>query len=173
MTTLYNLTKDLIELETMVIEAFEERGGLSQEEQEKIEIVISEIRAGSKEKLAGYAKLLLGLKARQEMVANEAKRLRAKSEALKNTQNRLKSAVQFYMETAELKKIEAGAFTFSVCKNGGKAPLLMDCLPEELPEKYQIKLVTANKDELRKALECQEKIDGVKLGKRGVHVKVN
>jgi len=172
MATLYDLTQDLIELENMVIEAFEERGGLSLEEEAIIDQCINEIRDGSKEKLTGYAKVLLGMKARQEMVEAEYKRLKKKSEALKNAQAKLKSAVQYYMETAELKKVEAGAFTFTVCKNGGKLPLLIDCLPENLPGKFQQILITANNGALREALEAQEKIPNVELGERGTSLRL-
>jgi hypothetical protein len=171
--TLYNLTQELETLETMVIEAFEERGGLSVDEETYIDQVINEIRSGSKEKLVGYAKVLLGMKARQEMVEAEYRRLRSKAEALKNAQSKLKSAVQFYMETAGLKKVEAGAFTFTVCKNGGKKPLLINCLPDALPEEYQLKTISANTDLLRKDIETGNcNIENVELRERGVHVRV-
>ena len=172
MPSLYDLTEDLIKLEITIIEALEERGELTTDEQAMIDQAITEIREGSKEKLIGYAKVLLGMKARQQMIEAEYKRLRTKAEAVKNAQTRMKEAIHLYMDTAELKKIEAGSFAFTICKNGGKTPLLLTCLPEGLPEKYQVVRIDLNNDLVRQDLEDGKEISGATLGVRGTHVKV-
>ena len=172
MTTLYNITADLIALEEMVVEAYEERGGLSSKEEAEIALTIEQIRSGSKEKLEDYAKVLLNMKASQEAIKFEANRLRKKAVVLENAQDKLKSAVKYYMETANLRKIEAGAFTFTICKNGGKLPLLINCLPEALPEKYQVKTISANNELIRADLIDDKTIDGAKLGERGTNIRV-
>ena len=172
MPSLYDLTEDLIKLEVTIIEALEERGELTSDEQAMIDQAITEIREGSKEKLVGYAKVLLGMKARQQMIEAEYKRLRTKAEAVKNAQKRMKEAIHLYMDTAELKKIEAGSFAFTICKNGGKTPLLANILPEALPEKYQVVRIDADNEMIRRDLEDGQVIEGMELGVRGTHVKV-
>ena len=172
MPSLYDLTEDLIKLEVTIIEALEEHGELTNDEQAMIDQAITEIREGSKEKLVGYAKVLLGMKARQQMIEAEYKRLRTKAEAVKNAQKRMKEAIHLYMDTAELKKIEAGSFAFTICKNGGKTPLLASILPEALPEKYQVVRIDADNEMIRRDLEDGQVIEGMKLGVRGTHVKV-
>jgi hypothetical protein len=172
MPTLYDITQEFIELENTIIEAFEERGDLTSDEQAIIDDIIDDIAKGSTDKLEGYAKVMLGMKGQRLMVEAEAKRLTAKAKSLKSAEDRLKEPVKYFMEVAGLKKKQAGAFTFTVCGNGGKTPLLANILPEALPEKYQVVRIEPNNDAIRKDLEDGQVIEGMELGVRGSHVRV-
>ena len=172
MPTLYDITGELLALEMAVVEQFEETGELSEETQETISEWIGEIRNASQEKLKGYAQIILNLSAQKKMVDEEKKRLGKRSEALGNSVHKLKSMVQYFMNVAELKKVQAGPFTFTECKNGGLAPLLMDKLPAGLPEKYQVQIIEADNSLIRQDLQDGIEIDGCSIGDRGTHVRV-
>jgi len=172
MTTLYQITGDLIALKNAVLEETEETGELSSETEERVLQWIGDIRETSQEKLIGCAHVLLNWAGQKKMIDEERKRLKKRSEALDNAGRRLKSFIKYFMNTAELKKIEAGAFTFTECKNGGLAPLLMEALPAGLPEKYQVHIIEAATSLIRQDLEDGVEIKDCSLGERGTHIRV-
>jgi len=172
MTTLYEITGELLALEMRVTEEMEETGELSRETEEVVSEWIGDIRQASQQKLKGYAKVILNLSAEEEMLGIEIKRLQAKRNARKNSVHKLKSMVQYFMNVAELKKVQAGPFTFTECKNGGLAPLILDKLPAGLPEKYQVQTIEADTPLIRQDLQDGIEIDGCSIGERGTHVRV-
>ena len=172
MPTLYDITGSLLALEMRVTEEMEETGELSQETEKIVAEWIGDIREASQEKLKGYAQVILNLSAQKKMVDEEVKRLRTKSAALDNAVHKLKSMVQYFMNVAELKKVQAGPFTFTECKNGGLAPLVIETLPAGLPEKYQVHTVEANNSLIREDLKNGVEIDNVRLGERGTNIRV-
>lgn len=173
MPTLYKITEELIALEETIVEEFEEHGTISPDTRKVIDEWIGDIRTASQEKLQGYAKIIMNLQAKQKAIDEEKKRLSKRSVAVLNSIKALKENVKFFMDTAELKKVEAGAFSFTVCKNGGKLPLLLNCLPESLPEAYQVKTISSDNDKLRTDLIDGKLIEGVELGARGTNVRVS
>jgi len=173
MPTLYEITGELLALEMRVTEEMEETGELSNDTEEAISEWIGDIRNASQQKLKGYAQIILNLSAEEKMLDIEIKRLQAKRNARKNSVHKLKDMVQYFMNVAELKKVQAGAFTFTECKNGGLAPLILDKLPADLPEKYQVQTIEVDTSLIRQDLKEGSKIDGCSMGDRGTHVRVN
>lgn len=172
MPTLYEITGSLLALEMRVIEEMEETGVLTAQTEELVAVWIGNIREASQEKLKGYAQVILNLSAQKKMIDEERKRLKKRSEALDNSVHKLKDMVQYFMSVAELKKVQAGPFTFTECKNGGLTPLLLETLPGALPEKYQVHTISADNSLIRKDLENGIKIKDCKLGERGTNLRV-
>jgi len=172
MPTLYEITGELLALEMRVTEEMEETGELSTDTEKAISEWIGDIREASQQKLKGYAQIILNLSAQKKMVDEEKKRLSKRSEALGNSVHKLKDMVQYFMNVAELKKVQAGAFTFTECKNGGLAPLVIEALPAGLPEKYQVHTIEANNSLIREDLKNGVEIENVRLGERGTNVRV-
>ena len=172
MPTLYEITGSLLALEMRVMEEMEETGVLTVQTEKVIAEWIGDIKEASQEKLKGYAQVILNLSAQKKMIDEERARLRRRSEALDNSVHKLKDMVQYFMNVAELKKVQAGPFTFTECKNGGLAPLLMDKLPAGLPEKYQVHTIETDNYLIRQDLQDGVKIDGCSIGTRGAHVRV-
>ena len=172
MPTLYEITGSLLALEMRVTEEMEETGYLSSETEEIVAEWIGDIREASQEKLKGYAQVILNLSAQKKMVDEEKKRLSKRSEALGNSVHKLKDMVQYFMNVAELKKVQAGPFIFTECKNGGLAPLLLDTLPGALPEKYQVHTIEPDNSVIRQDLQDGIEIDGCSMGERGTHVRL-
>lgn len=172
MPTLYEITGSLLALEMRVTEEMEETGVLTAQTEEVVAEWIGNIREASQEKLKGYAHLILNWTGTKKMIDEERKRLKKRSEALGNSVHKLKDMVQYFMNVAELKKVQAGPFTFTECKNGGLAPVLMEILPAALPREYQVETITADTNLIRYDLQDGIEIDGCSMGERGTHVRV-
>ncbi len=170
--TLYNIGLDVLAIDDLVMEAYEDRESITDEEQETIDNFVKEIFKNQVKKLEDYGYLIVQADADAKSFAEEENRLRAKKQAYLNKRDRLKNSVFEYMKLTGTKKKKAGNITFTVCKNGGKSPLLASILPEALPEKYQVIRIDPNNDAIRKDLEDGQVVEGMELGERGSHVRV-
>ena len=130
-----------------------------------LECVEGEIEA----KMDSYGVIVNELLNDIENIDKEIKRLTAKKKTLTGSVDYMKKNVRETMERMEKKTIKGDRFTWSIQKNGGKAPLIFENWFDALalPEEYQDWEVRPDKDAIRKALEKGVDIEGVTIGERG------
>ena len=125
-------------------------------------------------KLDSYGVIIIELQADIEKIDQEIKRLTSKKKTIANSINYLKNMVMQTMGTLNTRKVKGDKFTWTIAKNGGKAPLIIDesmpaiCLPEE----YQIWDVKPNKEVIRQDLEAGKELPYARLGERGESLRL-
>ncbi len=89
------------------------------------------------EKADGYAKVIRNMEATITAIKSEQERLTAKKNLLEMSIKTLKKNLQESMIATGKRKFKTDLFSFSIQKNGGKAPVILDVkdtseLPDEL-----------------------------------------
>ena len=99
---------------------------------------------------------------------------RAKRETLENTVKRLKNALFMAMKATGKLKFKTPLFGFSVAKNGGKDPIVINegVTAEDLPEELVKKTLTIDKEALRKYIEETGDITYGYIGERGESLRI-
>ena len=127
------------------------------------------------DKLDSYGVVMNELQMDVAKIDQEIKRLTEKKRLINNNIDRMKNAVQYTMtEVLNTKKVKGEKFTWSIQKNGGKAPLIIDeDMPAiSLPEEYQLWDVKPNKDVIRQDLEAGKELPYARLGERGESLRL-
>ena len=120
-------------------------------------------------KMDDYAIVMDHMKAREEFIDQEIKRLTERKNAIKNNRTRMNEKLYESMRATDRRKVVTDLHTFSIAKNGGKLPLIID---GEVTDKYQKIIMEPDKDLIRKALDEGKKLDFAKLGERGEHLTI-
>lgn len=125
-------------------------------------------------KLDSYGVIVNELQADLNKVDNELKRLMAKKKTLSGSIDFLKNNVRATLERMGKKSVKGDRFTWSITKNGGKAPVIIKEGTSILaiPEDYQDWDVRFNKTAIREALENGEELDFAYLGERGESLRL-
>lgn len=125
-------------------------------------------------KLDSYGVIVNELQADVEKIDQEIKRLTTKKKTIANSINYLKNMVMQTMGTLNTRKVKGDKFTWTIAKNGGKAPLIIDeDMPAiSLPEEYQLWDVKPNKEVIRQDLEAGKELPYARLGERGESLRL-
>ena len=129
------------------------------------------------DKAEGIAALVAENTATIEAIKNEIDRLREKADRLTNQNDSLKKYLFAEMKFTGKKKVNAGTWTITIAKNGGKAPLVWKIDPDKLdldalPEKYVKRTESINAAAVRETLEAGGFLSFAELGERGESVRI-
>lgn len=126
------------------------------------------------DKLDGYAAVLSELNSDMEKIAAEIKRLTERKKQIEKRADAMKERIKEAMIAIGKKKIVTPLHAFSVCKNGGKAPLILkegieagDVWPEHVKTTYDI-----DKEAIRKYLEGGGECSYARLGERKESLRI-
>lgn len=124
------------------------------------------------EKADGYAKILFGMKSDIEMLKAEEDRLSARRKRLEEHSAWLKENLMANMQAIGKEKFKTALFSFSVQKNGGKEPLVIDGTIEDIPGRFLIQQdPVPDNDAIRKLL-AEKQVEWAHLEPRGVHLGI-
>jgi hypothetical protein len=168
MTTLYEITDDILALHALLDEA---AGEITPE----VEAWMAEYGTALGQKADRIAGLLRQKEAEAKVYKGEEEFFALKRRAAENTAKALKALTQQAMETLGEVEFRGEKFRLCLTPNGGKAPVQLTVTdPAALPTAYQRVSVAPDTDALRAALE--QGVAGVEayatLGARGYHVRV-
>lgn len=127
------------------------------------------------DKLDSYGVVMNELQMDVAKIDQEIKRLTEKKRLINNNIDRMKAVVQYTMtEVLNTKKVKGEKFTWSIQKNGGKAPVILnpDVSIMSYPERFQDWDVKADKVAIREALEAGEVLPFASLGERGESLRL-
>ena len=89
------------------------------------------------------------LDADEEMLKKEEQRLRARRESIVRNRQRLMESLMEAMRITGKEKFKTKFNSFGIRKAGGKAPLILDTAPENMPERFQKISIEADTDAIR------------------------
>lgn len=89
------------------------------------------------------------LDADEEMLKKEEQRLRARRESIVRNRQRLMESLMEAMRILNKEKFKTPYNSFGIRKAGGKAPLILDTAPENMPERFQKISIEADTDAIR------------------------
>ena len=167
MSTLYELKEEF----KMLLDMMEDDSIDEEMIQNSLEGIECEIEI----KAEGYAKILKELEGQAEAVRKEISRLDDKYGKIVANMDRLKTNLKIAMNETGKKKIQTDLFTISVCKNGGKTPLIIDGVDiDEVPEKYKEmhKIEKLNTDAIREDLEKGIDVGFARFGERRESLRI-
>ena len=165
--TLYSLT---VQMQTILEMA--EDGDL---DPQLIADTLEGVEGEIEDKLDSYGVVMNELQMDVAKIDQEIKRLTEKKRLINNNIDRMKNAVQYTMtEVLNTKKVKGEKFTWSIQKNGGKAPVILnpDVSIMSYPERFQDWDVKADKVAIREALEAGEVLPFASLGERGESLRL-
>lgn len=125
------------------------------------------------EKADNYAKMIRNMEGNIATIENEQERLSAKKNLLKAGIKKLKTSLQDAMVATGKRKFKTDLFSFSVQKNGGKAPVVLDVDDtSELPDELVRIKEEADLDAIRALLEAEGSCKWAHLGDRGESLRI-
>ena len=164
-SNLYELTRDMLTLQDMLTDP--------EADEQAVKDTLEGIQFEFEEKAEAYGKVLRNIEADMEMHKKEADRHAKIVQQDTNAINRLKEALKNAMELTGQTKVNAGLFKFSIAKNGGKLPLIVD--EKEVPEQFLIPKYEKDTERIREYLDGLEKPEActwARYGERGSHLSI-
>lgn len=124
--TLYELTDEFLQLQQM-LEDGEADEQIYQDTLESLEYDLEE-------KADNYAKIIRNFESQIETLKAEERRLKDRRQVCEKAIKRLKDNLQAAMVQTGKRKIKTDLFSFTVAKNGGALPVIVDVETEDLPD---------------------------------------
>jgi Mg2+ and Co2+ transporter CorA len=124
------------------------------------------------DKADGYAKVITQAKAEIDSIDAEIKRLTAMKKSRKNTVDRLKENLFNAMKETGKTKFKTDLFAFSIAKNGGKIPVVVDVETADLPDDLVNIVEKPDLDALRDYIERTGDLTYAHFGERGESLRI-
>lgn len=161
---LYDLTEQFLQLQEML----EDPEAETQVINDTIEALEGEIEY----KADGYAKVIRNMESNLSAIEAEQERLNARKNLMKSGIKRLKENLQLSMIATGKRKFKTDLFSFSIQKNGGKVPVILDVKDtSELPDDLVRIKEEPDMDAIRKLIEAGDCKYG-HLGERGESLRI-
>ena len=161
---LYELTSDYLYLQHLLEDP--------DEDAEAIESVMANIKGELEAKADGYAKVIRNMEGSLAAVKAEQERLANKKNILELGIKRLKENLQASMVSMNKRKIETDLFKFSIQKNGGADPVIVDVPTSELPDDLVIIKEEPDKKAIAKYIKETGDITYAHFGDRGESLRI-
>lgn len=162
---LYELTGQYLELQAMLEDP--------EVDSEVIADTMESLEGDIEDKADGYAKIIRNLEGNASAITAEMQRLAERIATIEAGVKRLKNNLQQAMVAMDKRKIKTDLFTFSVQKNGGKLPVILDVKStEELPDDLVKVKEEPDMDAIRKLLETKGECQYAHFGERGESLRI-
>ena len=123
-------------------------------------------------KAENYAKIIKELEGNVEVIKVEKKRLSDKQSKLEDNIKRLKENLQAAMVETGKTKFKTELFSFSIQKNGGALPVIVDVDTSELPDDLVIITEKPDLKAIAKFLEKNPDSELAHFGERGESLRI-
>ena len=123
-------------------------------------------------KAENYAKIIRELEGTIEVIKAEKKRLSDKQSKLEDNVKRLKDNLQEAMITVGKTKFKTDLFSFSIQKNGGALPVIVDVETADLPDDLVIITEKPDLKAIAKYLEEEPNCKYARFGERGESLRI-
>lgn len=156
---LYELTNAYVQIQEL-IEQGEDYEGILETIDDEIEI-----------KADGYARIIRNMEAEAKALKEEEKRLSDKRKQRETAVERLKQNLFNSMKATGKTKFKTDLFGFSIQKNGGALPVIVDVPTDQLPDELVIIEEKPNLKAIAKLLEDGE-VPYAHFGERGESLRI-
>lgn len=172
--SLWEISADMQALDELLFEA---DGEISDEEMEAaIDAWLQENADNLTQKLDGYCAVIAEREALAELRVREGRRLIALANSDLHKTTALRLRLKSFFEAHGMTKYETGRHKFTVAKNGGQQPIIIqpDWLvePARAPERFHKVTIELDKDAIRSALLAGEEVEACVLDERGTHLRI-
>ena len=164
MTTLYELTNDLIAFQEMCSDPDAEL------DDQIVKDTMEAIQGDYDCKVEAWVKVIKNLSGELKAVKEEADRLTKRTRTIKNNIESMKRALITSMELTG-RKTAGNVLKASVAQNGGVLPIVID-ENAEIPFEFQKVTVEPNNEAIRDALDHGKELPFAHFGERGVHINI-
>lgn len=123
-------------------------------------------------KADNYAKIIQNMTADVEAIKNEEKRLKEKRQACEKGIKRLKENLQNAMIETGKRKFKTDLFSFSIAKNGGALPVIVDVDVSELPDDLVIITEKPDTKAITKYINDTGDLSYAHFGERGESLRI-
>jgi len=164
MSSLYELTGFYLQLAEMLDDPTTDQESF----QDTMDAISDEIEV----KADNYAKIIRNMEESIESIENELKRLTERKTSLKNNVKRMKDNLQDCMIATGKRKFKTDLFSFSIQKNGGVTPVIVDVPIGELPDSL---VIVSEKPDLKAIAKWIEDYPNTQLahfGERGESLRI-
>ena len=149
---LYDLPESLRVLDELVDE-----GAI---EDDMLRLALDQLGTSVESKMDGIARLVRNWESEADAVDAEIKRLRGRSESLRNEAKRVRDYALGCLQAANMRKVKLPIVTAYI---GSTVSVEVTVEPEALPAEYQRVSVSVDKTALKKALQAGEVVEGAAL----------
>ena len=124
-------------------------------------------------KADGYARVIRNMEAQASAFREEEKRIAEKRKRLESSVDRLKQNLFDSMKATGKEKFKTELFTFSIQKNGGSLPVIVDVPTEKLPD--DLVQITEKPDlkAIQKYIEETGDLTYAHFGEKGEHLRIS
>jgi chaperonin cofactor prefoldin len=157
MATLYELNEDFLALLDMA----------SDEDETAFNDTLEGILGTIDIKMDDYAAVMTHIESDIALHKAEIDRLSVRKKSLENNLKRMKERLYESMIATDRRKVQTELHTFSIVKNGGKLPVIID---GDVPDNFCRK--TPDNDKIRLALETGNALTFAHYGERGEHLAI-
>ena len=161
---LYELTTEYLHLQQIIEDA--------EEDAEAIEIEMKKLDGDIETKADGYARVIRNMEGQLVAIKTEQERLAAKKNLLEIGIKKLKEDLQDSMIATGKRKFKTELFNFSIQKNGGKDPVIVDVPTADLPDDLVIVTEKPDKDAIAKYIKETGDITYAHFGERGESLRI-
>ena len=161
MATLFEITQEF--------ELLYEMGADPDCDEEAFEGTLEALTGELEVKAKGYVAVMKQLEMEQKQAEEVSKAFAEKAKTRKNHITRMKDALKMAMETADLKSIEAGAFTVKIAGNGGKEPLK---ITGDVPDNMMRIVMEPDTEKIRDYVTEHPECEWAHIEPRGTHIVI-
>lgn len=123
-------------------------------------------------KAENTAKVMKELEAEAAKIKAEEQRLNARRKTLENNIEHIKTRLYDAMKLTGKTKFKTALFSFSIAKNGGKIPVVVDVDCSELPDDFVIISEKPNLEAIREYIEKHGTCAYAHYGERGESLRI-
>lgn len=165
MATIYELTSDYLTVLAMATDP--------NIDPQAVTDTLEGIEGEFEDKADAYAKIKLELEAEAEKLKAEEMRLSERRTRIENNVKQLKKSLFDAMKQTGKTRFKTELFSFSIQKNGGKTPVIVDVPTEDLPDSFVNIIEKPNIEAIREYLEqCEGESDFAHFGERGERLSI-
>ena len=139
---------------------------------ELINNTLEAIEGDYEAKLDSYGIVIKELEADVEKINTELSRLQASKARIQKNIDAMKNRVYASMVSTNHRKVKGEHYTWSIQKNGGKAPIMITSDLMEIPPEFKKVEYKLDRDKIRERLENGEPLPFAHLGERGESVRL-
>lgn len=141
-------------------------------EADAIADTLEALDADFEDKADAYAKIKAELERMIDSIKAEEQRLKTRRAAMEKNVERLKSSLFEAMKETGKTKFKTDLFTFTIAKNGGKLPVVIDVAVEDLPDDLVVITEKADVEAIRKILGEDGDCKYAHYGERGESLRI-
>lgn len=168
MPTLYEIRGDCIALDEILTGA---DGDITDPAvEEAVMAWFDEVGEDIEDKLEAYGVVIREMESRALVRRMEGERLVSQAKVQENSARGLKERLLWFLGERGVKRVETDKFRFSVAKNGGQLPLVID--EQGVPDDYLVVEHRVDKEKIRVWLKDGGRLSFAKFGERGEHLRI-